>query len=102
MSKEKEKFYFDPVYKNLVKDDGVWFFVYENGNWVRNRYYEGILMGDCWCDPNRVGSRPLLGRETSHITVRTVRYTAIPNFTSHSHNSHLATGREFMPDVNKL
>jgi hypothetical protein len=92
MSKEKEKFYFDPVYKNLVKDDGVWFFVYENGNWVRNRYYEGILMGDCWCDPNRVGSRPLLGRETSHITVRTVRYTAIPNFTSHSHNSHLATG----------
>jgi hypothetical protein len=66
--------------------------LYENGNWVRNRYYEGILMGDCWCDPNRVGSRPLLGRETSHITVRTVRYTAIPNFTSHSHNSHLATG----------
>ncbi len=51
MSEEKEKYYFDPVYKNLVKDDGVWFFVYENGNWVRNRYYEGILMGDCWCDP---------------------------------------------------
>jgi hypothetical protein len=32
MSEEKEKYYFDPVYKNLVKDDGVWFFVYENGN----------------------------------------------------------------------
>ncbi len=47
---EKEKFYFDPERKRLVKDDGVRFFVYKDGEWVRSRYYEGILMGDCWCD----------------------------------------------------
>ena len=46
----EEKFYFDPERKRLIKDDGVWFFVYNNGEWVRSRYYEGILMGDCWCD----------------------------------------------------
>jgi hypothetical protein len=49
MSEGKEKFYIDPERKRLIKDDGVWFFVY-NGEWLRSRYYEGILMGDCWCD----------------------------------------------------
>jgi hypothetical protein len=30
---------------------------------------------------DRVGSRSLIDRETSHTTVRTVRYTAVPKFT---------------------
>jgi len=30
---------------------------------------------------NRVGGCPLVGQPTSHSTVRTVRYTALPKFT---------------------
>jgi len=45
----EEKFYFDPVYKNLVKDDGVWFFVYEKGNWgsqsILRRHSHGGIVG---------------------------------------------------------
>jgi hypothetical protein len=51
LAKKNIKYYFDSTYGRLVKDDGTWFFVYENGKWVRNRYYEGILIGDCWCEP---------------------------------------------------
>lgn len=47
----KEKFYFDFKNQNLIKDNGIWFFVYKNGEWIRSKYYEGILIGNCWCDP---------------------------------------------------
>lgn len=43
----------------------------------------GILLSviDAIIKAHRVGPRPLVDRGTSHSTVRTVRYTALPKFT---------------------